>query len=278
MPSSRRQISAIAGAFVGGRASKSRDDPLRAVDEQPDGFERRDGRQRPATTAPRASTATGAAEAARPSIPRPSRLVTSSAQLALGRQQAVGHAGHVVEQVLAVVENEQGASPATMLGDGVAGDPCRPTREPASAAATASTTRLASGDGSEVDEPDAVGERRQQVLRQLQREARLAAAADAGQREHARVAEQSCALGELALAADEVRPLAGQVVPGSDVACRRRRRRGPADGGVASASANWAADCVAVLPASSPARARNHACDRRGNRRGAACRSRAASP
>ena len=67
-------------------------------------------------------------------------------------------------------------------------------------------------DRRERDEGDAAREAIRHLRRDLQRQARLAGAARAGQRQHARLLEQPHALGDLALAPDEAGHLHGQVV------------------------------------------------------------------
>ena len=103
------------------------------------------------------------------------------------------------------------------------------------------------------------------MFRQLQREPRLAAATDAGQCQDARIAEQARALGEFAFAADEMRPLARQVVAGQRFPAGAGVAVGPPDAAVASASANCTADRVPVLRALRQ-RALEHARDGRGHR------------
>ena len=64
----------------------------------------------------------------------------------------------------------------------------------------------------EVDEPHAVGECGPLLLRELQRQARLAAAADAGQRQQPRRRQQAREIGQRRLAPDEAGARLRQVV------------------------------------------------------------------
>ncbi len=94
-----------------------------------------------------------------------------------------------------------------------------------STAAQVEATRAASLSGAEVDEPRPVGECGPLLLRELQRQARLAAAADAGQRQQPRRRQQAREVCERRLAADEARALLRQVVT-RRLGGRGHRRRG----------------------------------------------------
>ena len=74
----------------------------------------------------------------------------------------------------------------------------------------------------ELDQPDAVFERRQHVGAKLQRQARLAGAAGAGQRQQMRPRQQFPDIRQLVLAPDEAGQLNGQVIR---VAVERAERR-----------------------------------------------------
>ena len=85
------------------------------------------------------------------------------------------------------------------------------SRRPSTAAQVA-TTRVGILQRREVDEPDTVGKRLELLSRELQRQARLAAAADAGQRQQPRLRHEARQVGQRCVATDEARARLRQVV------------------------------------------------------------------
>ena len=96
---------------------------------------------------------------------------------------------------------------------------------------------LGIGHGREVDEPHAVGRLGEQDLGDLEREARLAAAADAGEREQARRRHRVDARVDLVLPADEARGLRGRLfgaTSGASPAMSAEARRMPSASSISS--------------------------------------------
>ena len=138
-------------------------------------------------------------------------------------RQLVAQASHRVDEVLAVIDHDERALRCELFRHAL-------EQRHADALMHAEHAGQRAGDAfctlqrREVDEPNAIGEGLHVLLRELQRQARLAAAADAGQREQARVAQQLRALRQLARAADEVRARLRQVVRHAVVWCGSLRR------------------------------------------------------
>ena len=201
-------MAAIAGAL------SARDDEVRAaadgpVDEQPDGvvlLEGLDGDLRRVGDRQRRHA--------------PRDLARQVERLTAGRQDAQGRAApeeridrrrRVIEQVFAVVDDEQCASISEPSDHGVEqldlggglhpediGDRCQ--------------HRARLTERRELDVPDAIGVDVDEIGGDLQGEAGLPAAAGSGQREQSGVLDQGMDLGEIRLAADERSELCRQVV------------------------------------------------------------------
>ena len=141
----------------------------------------------------------------------PGHLAGNAERLAAGRQhgqvraaaeQSLGEARDRLDQVLAVVEQEQLPAIADVLGEG---DLRRPVGgEPGvQRLGDRRADQLGLAERRQLDRPDPVGEILPPLARKLQRQPGLAAAAGPGQGEEPRVAQQRRDLGQLALAADE---------------------------------------------------------------------------
>ncbi len=141
----------------------------------------------------------------------PGHLAGNAERLATGRQhgqvraaaeQGLGEVGDRLDQVLAVVEQEQLLAVADVSGEG---DLRRPVGgEPGvQGLGDRRADQLGLAERRQLDRPDPVGEILRLLPRKLQRQPGLAAAAGPGQGEEPRVAQQRRGLGQLALAADE---------------------------------------------------------------------------
>ena len=141
-------------------------------------------------------------------------------QLRTAVKQRLGDCGGGVDQVLAVVQHDEGA-PLCQVGAQAVNQ--RRLR----LLAHTQHRRQRGGDAlrlaqrRQIDKPDAIGEGRHLLLRQLQRQPRLAAAADARQRQQAGLQQQLRALPQAGLAANEPGAQGVQVV-GRHCACRQR--------------------------------------------------------
>ena len=146
-------------------------------------------------------------------------------QFGARRQQCLCDLRRGPDHVLAVVEHDQHAPLADMLRD-PAGK--WRARRLADSECRRDGQRQTVGvlQRCQVHEPHAIGIGRQQVLGELECEARLAATADSRERQEPGFAKQPRALGALALAADEVRALARQVVRRRRLGIGRRGGRG----------------------------------------------------
>ena len=117
-------------------------------------------------------------------------------------EQGLGEVGDRLDQVLAVVEQEQLLAIADVTGEG---DLRRPIGgEPGvQGLGDRGADQLGLAECRQLDQPDPVGEILRLLPGKLQRQPGLAAAAGPGQGEEPRVAQQRRDLGQLALAADE---------------------------------------------------------------------------
>ncbi len=121
-------------------------------------------------------------------------------------EQSLGEARDRLDQVLAVVEQEQQPAIADVPGE-------RDLRRPVGGQPRVQRLcdrrpdQLGLPERRQLDRPDPVGKVLGPLPGELQRQPGLAAAAGSGQGEEPRVAQQRRGLGQLALAADEARQL-----------------------------------------------------------------------
>jgi hypothetical protein len=142
---------------------------------------------------------------------QPGRLARNAERLAAARQQRearaapqqrIGERGAGVDQVLAVVEHEQKRARLEVLGERLLGITAGLLAQAELLGDLGGQERRV-GERGELDPFDPVRVIARDARGDLQREARLAASARAGQGEQARAAEQPAHRGDLALTADE---------------------------------------------------------------------------
>ncbi len=126
-------------------------------------------------------------------------------------QEAVGELGRLRHHVLAVVEHEEQLAAAEVVQDRGEKGTSRLLGE-AERGGDRRCEIVRVGEHSQVDEPGAILQLAQELLCQLQGDARLADAARPGEGEQRRRCQQALRFGELRLATDEARQLARQVV------------------------------------------------------------------
>ncbi len=133
------------------------------------------------------------------------------AKLRTRTQQRFGEARAGSDEVFAIVEDEQEPLVAEEAGERGGERALGLLAKIERGRDAFDDHRGISGRG-EFDEPNAVRIVVDQVGSHLQRQARLAGATRAGEREQARAAEQALHFGQFALAADEARELQGQII------------------------------------------------------------------
>ena len=199
------------------------------------------------TNSATASEDSGASEPGSPASRKRQRrhpvdgLAADSERLAAGGDQAqprappdqgVGGLGARVDQVLAVVEHDQDVLRDQGVEQGLQGRPAR-LRDDPERSGDGRRHRLRIGDRGQFDQPHPVAAAVEQIGGDLQTQPRLAAAARAGQRDHARGIHQGADRGQLAGASDERGELGREVVRQGHVAERAQRREfGPQAGGL----------------------------------------------
>ncbi len=218
MPSRRRQISTMARTFdrsiaKAGRVAVARSTNSRTASDRPacstsaSSIAASGSRASPASVG---SASDGTAKTASPSTPRGSRLVASTLQRGTGTEQLIGHLGGGLDEVLAVVEQQEELLRAQVVDDPVDRRLSRLWLD-AQGAADLGRHELGVTDRRELDQPGAVAVPVEAVSRGLEREAGLAGAAHADQRHEAAGGEQPREVDQLPLATDERRRLGPEV-------------------------------------------------------------------
>jgi hypothetical protein len=141
-----------------------------------------------------------------------------------GAQNLLGQAGARVDQVLAVVENDQRLARGQMRHERLQ-SPARCGDRHADGQRRRLRHEHGVAEARQVDEPSAVGQLRPRVRRDLERQPRLAAAPGAGERHEPGAAQQARDLRALALTADERGQLAREVAAARRRRARRRRQQ-----------------------------------------------------
>ena len=216
-PSSRRQISATAAAFVVGEGEVRRRPPRARSTKSATAVGARPSAATPASLADRAAPAAARRTRARPQRRRSGPAGDEHLQAGAGGQE-VGDERRRVDDLLEVVEHEQ-----ELPSRRAAAEPRhRAGRAGSRATPSACGDRRARGPGrgpaARATKPTPSAKSAARSLRDPQRQAGLADAAGAGQRHqaHARAAQQGADSGELALAADEWSERPGERRGGGD--------------------------------------------------------------